>query len=257
MNKRDFKDKVVLITGASRGIGAACAESFAKSGARVAINYWARADKPWPNAAERTLETLKNLGADAGLYNYDVRDSGHTSEMLERVEHELGEVDVLVHNAFISFTPRNILDYPWEEVQAKVDADLRSMFFLVKGVLPRMLEKKAGVIIAVSSGMSRQPAEGFLPYALSKSAVNSFIRSINVEHARNGIRANVVAPGFTLTDPNKDVPPENRSAIERMTPMRRVADPKDIADGIVMMASDRARFISGAYLPIDGGLTML
>jgi 3-oxoacyl-[acyl-carrier protein] reductase len=252
----DFSHKTVLITGASRGIGAATARLFAASGAKVAINYWSAADSVNPDAAQQLLEEIRAAGGTAALFNADITNSFHVNKMVESVNVELGEITHLILNAFIPFQPKSLLDYEWDEFNKKVSSDVKSYFLLAKAILPSMINKKYGVVLGVSSGLSRYPGPYFSPYSLSKAALNSFIRSIALEYGSQGIRANVIAPGFTATDPNKHVSIEERQSIAAMTPLRRTGEPEDIAKVVVMMASDYAQFISGGYLPVDGGFTM-
>ncbi|MFT7561964.1 MAG: 3-oxoacyl-[acyl-carrier protein] reductase [Flavobacteriales bacterium] len=253
----DFTGKTVLITGGSRGIGAACARLFAQCGANVAINYWSRADKINPGSAERLRDEIIENGGSAQIYNANITNEDHLKAMLENIRADFSSVTHLVLNAYLPFTPKALLDYEWEEFEKKVNSDIKSFFILAKLFLPDMIANKEGVVIGVSSGMGRRPNPHFSPYSLSKAALNSFIRSIAVEYGHCGIRANVVAPGFTLTDPNKVVSQEDRDSIADITPLDRIAQPEDIASAIVMMASDNAKFVSGGYLPVDGGLTIL
>lgn len=247
----------VLITGASRGIGAASAKLFAQHGANVAINYWSRADKGHEGSAQQVLSEIKAMGGKARLYNANITNELHVSKMVEEIQREFGCVTHLILNAFLPFKPKPFLEYEWTEFESKTNADIKSCFTLVKAVLPSMVKKKSGVIIGVSSGLSRNPTYNFSPYCVSKSALNAMIRSIALEYGADGIRANVVAPGFTLTDPNKSVPVTEREAIASVTPLRRIAMPEDIANAIILVASEKFGFVSGGYFPVDGGLTML
>jgi len=253
----NLKGCTILITGGSRGIGAATAKLFAEAGANVAINYWARADKAYDGSIDQVLDEIHSKGGIAKAYNADIRNPAHIESMVSEVVSEFGAISHLVLNAFISFTPKPILDYQWSEFEKKVNADIKSFFLLSKAVLPQMIKNNHGVVIGVSSGMSRHPSPNFSPYAVAKSALNSFVRSISVEYGRYGVRANIVAPGFTETEANRGVSPHDRDAISAVTPLSRLAQSEDIAQAILLLASDYSKFVSGAYLPVDGGLTML
>lgn len=252
----DFTNKTILITGASRGIGAATARVFAAQGAKVAINYWSAADSINPEAAHQLQADIRQAGGCAELYNADITNSFHVNKMVEAITGDLGDISHLILNAFIPFQPKSILDYEWDEFNKKISSDVKSNFLLAKAILPSMINNQYGVIIGVSSGLSRYPGPQFSPYSISKAALNAFIRSIALEYGALGIRANIVAPGFTSTDPNKHVSTDDRQAIAQITPMRRTGEPEDIARAIALMASDYAQFISGGYLPVDGGFTM-
>lgn len=249
-------NKVILITGASRGIGAATARAMASHGAKVAINYWSAADGVNPGAAEQLLAEIRNAGGCAEIYNADITNSLHMGKMVEAINRDLGDITHLILNAFIPFQPKPFLDYEWDEFNKKISSDIKSYFLLAKAVLPSMIHRGYGVVLGVSSGLSRYPGPQFSPYSISKAALNAFIRSIALEYGAKGIRANVIAPGFTSTDPNSHVAVEERQAIARITPMGRTGEPEDIARAITLMASDYAQFISGGYLPVDGGFTM-
>ena len=253
----NFENKTVLITGASRGIGAAIARLFAENGANVAINYWSAADSVNPTAAQDLLLDIKSSGGRAQIYNADISNSIHVSKMIEAIAEDFGEITHLIFNAFIPFQPKAMLDYEWEEFNKKVSSDIKSNFILAKAVLPSMVKNKFGVVIGISSGLSRYPGSHFSPYSISKAALNSFIRSISFEYGKDGIRANIIAPGFTSTDPNQHVAVSERQAIANMTPLRRTAEPIDIAKSVLLLASDYAQFVTGGYVPVDGGFTMV
>ncbi len=253
----NFENKTVLITGASRGIGAATAKLFAAHGAKVAINYWSAADSVNPTAAQNLLDEIKANGGDAKIYNADITNSMHVSKMVESVVEDFGDVTHLILNAFIPFQPKPILDYEWDEFSKKISSDIKSNFLLTKAILPSMLKNKFGVIIGVSSGLSRYPGPNFSPYSISKASLNSFIRSIAFEYGSSGIRANTIAPGFTSTDPNQHVSEDEKLSIAKITPLRRTAEPADIAKAVLLLASDFAQFVTGGYVPVDGGYTMI
>lgn len=254
----NFKDKVILITGGSRGIGATTAFEFARLGGKVAINYSSKADFDNSESANLLLEDIEKEGGVAKLYDFDL--SGTIvgiKQMILDIQTTMGTISYVIFNAYIPFVSKPILDLSWRELNKKVSMDIRQLFLITKLVLPNMIEQNKGVFIGVSSGLSKKPTYNFMPYCITKSSLNSFIRSIAYEYGNSGIRANIIAPGFTKTDSNKEVSEVDRNNIIASTPLKRLAEPKDIAKSIVLLASDHAHFISGGYLPVDGGLTML
>ncbi|MBN2485446.1 MAG: SDR family oxidoreductase [Bacteroidales bacterium] len=249
--------KVALVTGASRGIGAATALLFAKHGAKVAINYFSEADKGYTSQAAELVSEIKQAGGLASAYDADITNRQQVLEMVQNIENEYGTITTLAINAYIPFNPAPFIDLSWEMLESKVVSDLKAVFFVSQAVIPGMIKNQSGSIIAVSSGLSRTPTYDFAAYSASKSALNSLVRSMALELGCHGIRVNTVAPGFTNTDANRHVPEQNREHIAQNTPLRRTAFPLDIANAILFYAMDQSQFISGGYMPVDGGLTML
>jgi 3-oxoacyl-[acyl-carrier protein] reductase len=177
--------------------------------------------------------------------------------MVQQVAEAFGLIDTLVINANAGFPIAPFIDYRWEDFEAKLVGELKGAFFPCKAVVPSMIEQKRGCIIAVSSSLSRSPAEGFSAHSTAKSGLNAFIKSLALELGPHGIRANVVAPGLVLTDATAQLPQEDKDASAQMVPLKRNGLPEDIAGAILLLASQEARFISGAYLPVSGGLQML
>ena len=168
----------------------------------------------------------------------------------------LGPVDVLVLNASISFPVVPFLQFPWPEFEAKLTGELKSAFFCCKAFVPGMVERRKGSVIAISSGLSRDPGEGFCAHSTAKSGLDAFAKSLALELGPNGVRVNVVAPGLTLTDATSFLSQKEKDASAQMTPLRRNALPEDVAGAVLFLASDEARFITGAYLPVSGGIQM-
>jgi len=247
-----LKDRIALITGASRGIGAATARLFGEHGAAVAVNYVNN-----EKSANEVAADIEKSGGRAFVVQADVTDSEQVNSMVNKVTDALGPIDTLVHNAGLQFKMAPFTEITWEEFDAKYTGELKAAFYCCKAVVPGMIERKNGCIVAVSSGLSKRSGEGFISHAASKAGLNSFVRSLALELGPHGIRVNAVSPGLTLTDATSWMPEERREMMARFTPMRRIALPDDLAGAILFMASDLAKFITGGYLPVDGGTTTL
>jgi len=247
-----MKGKVALVTGASRGIGKATAMLLAAEGAAVGINYFQS-----ESAAVAVVEEIMKAGGRAIAIKADVRDQEQVRSMVEEVEKNLGPVDILVSNASIGFPVKPFTEFSWPEFEAKLTGELKSTFFCCQAVLPNMIGRKSGSIIAISSTLSRHSSPGFIAHSTAKSGLDAFVRSLAEEVGPFGVRVNVVAPGLTLTDATAWLPEEQKSMIAGMAPLQRNALPEDIAGVVLAVASDHSRFLTGCYIPVSGGLLML
>ena len=247
-----MKGRIVLVTGASRGIGAATAKLLAANGASVAVNYFQN-----ETAAHAVVGEIRQTGGTAIAFRADVRNEADVHTMVSEVEKLLGPVDTLVSNASIGFPAKPFTEFLWEEFEAKLTGELKSAFFSCKAVVPGMIHRGTGCIIAVSSILSRHSSPGFIAHSTAKSGLDAFIRSLATELGPLGIRANVVAPGLTLTDATAWLPEEQKAMVAKMTPLQHVATPEDIAGVVLALASNHNRFLTGCYIPASGGTLML
>lgn len=247
-----LRDRVVLITGASRGIGAATAKLLGQHGAAVGVNYYGS-----EAAAQDVVTSITSTGGRAIAVKADVRDPQQVNVMVQQVSETLGAIDTLVINANASFPMEPFVNYRWEDFESKLLGELKGAFFPCKAVVPAMIEHQRGTIIAVSSSLSRDPGEGFIAHSTAKSGLDAFIKSLALELGPYGIRANVVSPGLTLTDATARLPQEHKDASAQMVPLRRNGLPEDVAGAILLLASNEAKFVTGAYLPVSGGVQML
>lgn len=246
------KDKVAVVTGSSRGIGAAIARELARSGAKVVVNYAANREQ-----GQRVVAEIVAAGGRAMLARADVTVPADVEAMIRAAEAELGPVDVLVNNANMSFPVAPFTQYRWEDFERKLQSELKASFLTCQAVVPGMIRRGGGCIVNVSSGLSRSPGPGFIAHSSAKSALDAFSKSLALELGPHGIRVNVVAPGLTLTDATAHQPKQMHEAIAAHTPLRRLGEPADVAGAVRFLCSDEARFVTGTYLPVSGGAQMI
>ena len=247
-----LQDRIVLVTGASRGIGAATARLLAAHGAAVAVNYFQN-----ETAAKAVVDAIEAEGGRALAVQADVRDRSEVEAMVGWISDELGVIDTLVNNASIEFPVVPFMEYPWEAFHDKLVGELGAAFFCCRAVAPAMIKAGRGCIIAVSSGLSRHPGHGFCAHSTAKSGLDAFVRALAVELGPHGIRVNTVSPGLTITDATAFLPQEAKNASAGATPLGRNAEPEDIAGVVLAMAADITGFVTGAYVPVSGGNLML
>lgn len=247
-----LQNRVALVTGASRGIGAATAKLLAQHGAAVGINYYSSED-----AAQQVVDEIKTNGGKAVAVKANVREMSQVESMVQQATEAFGVIDTLVLNANASFAIAPFVEHKWEDFEAKLLGELKSAFYPCKAVVPSMIEQHKGCIIAVSSIASRYANEGFISHSSAKSALDGFVKSLALELGPHGIRVNAIAPGVTLTDALSPMSQEWKDNVVQMTPLRRNGQPEDVAGAILLLASDEAKFITGSYLMVNGGIQML
>ena len=237
--------KVALVTGGSRGIGAAISRELASAGARVAVNYRSGKD-----AAE---EIASGIGGIALAAN--VGDPAEAKELIEGVESELGDVDVLVNNAGITRDTliARMSDQEWEEV---IETNLRGTFNTCRAVARKMLKRRSGAIVNLTSVVGIHGNPGQANYAASKAGIIGLTKALARELGSRGVRVNAVAPGYIATELTDVLSEEIRGAILANTPMGRLGSPEDVASAVRFLCSDEAAFITGDVLLVDGGLGM-
>jgi 3-oxoacyl-[acyl-carrier protein] reductase len=245
----ELKERVALVTGASRGIGRASALALAANGARIAVNY--REDK---DGAEETARAIRDRGGDVTVVRADVRAAEDVEAMFSSVEAEMGGVDILVANA--GATRDRVLalmsEEDWESV---LDVNLSGVYRCVKRALRPMLRSRWGRIIAISSVAGIHGNVGQTNYCAAKAGEIGLIRALARETATKGITANVVAPGYIRTALFEAVPDEARAAALGQVPMASFGEPEDVAHAVSFLASPAARYVTGSVVVVDGGLT--
>jgi len=242
----DLTGKNALVTGSTRGIGRSIAKALAEAGARVAIvgRDQSRADA-----------VASELGGGAQGFACDVGESAQVTALVENVEKAFGGIDILVNNA--GLTRDNIMlrlkDDDWDAV---LNANLRAAFVSTRAAVRGMMKKRWGRIINIASVVGIIGNKGQSNYAASKAGLIGLTKSVAKEFASRGILANVVAPGFIETDMTAAMTPEARATMSAQIPLERLGTPEDVANMVAFLASDRAAYITGQVLVVDGGLVM-
>ena len=247
-----LKNKVVLITGASRGIGAAIAKALASHGASVIINYIQNSEK-----AEKVLNDIKSNGGKGIVVQADVRDAGAVNRMVEEGIKKFGRIDILINNANINFPVKPFTDLLWEEIEAKISGEMKALYNCSQAVLKDMMKRKSGKLIFISSGLSRHPGYGFSAHAAAKSAMDSIAKVMALELGPYGITINVIGPGLTRTDATSGMPEDGFKRSAEMTPLKRVGEPADVAGAAVFLTSSLSDYLTGEYIPVNGGSFMI
>ncbi|MDW7773590.1 MAG: SDR family oxidoreductase [Desulfobulbaceae bacterium] len=246
-----LKGKVALVTGASRGIGAACARSLAQAGASVGVNYYQS-----EQAAESLVQEIEAFGGQAMAVQADVRIREEVDRMTEALITKYGKIDILVNNANINFPMRPFIELSWESVEKKITGEIKSLYNCSQAVLQGMLPKKSGKLIFVSSTLSHDPGYGFAAHAAAKGAMDSIARVMAAELGANGITVNTVGPGLVETDATAGMPREMKEQVAAITPLGRIGQPEDVARVVAFLASPLADFLTGHYIPVCGGAFM-
>ena len=253
----NFQNKVVLVTGSSRGIGASLAKGFAKEGATVVVNYVKN-----QSAADEVVSACIELGGDAWAIQADVTQEQAIKGMVDEILLETGKIDVVVNNAFRPYTfnpdQRKLAWHlTWDDYQDQIDGALRSTHYLCQAVIPEMKKRVQGSIINMVSNLVERPIVPYPDYTTAKSAVVGYSRNLAAELGAFGIRVNCVAPGLVYpTDASRDTKEEVKEMIISQTPLRRLASPSDIEGPVLFLASDWSKFMTGQTLYVDGGLVM-
>ncbi|MGW3465913.1 SDR family oxidoreductase [Streptomyces olivaceoviridis] len=237
-----------LVTGGSRGIGAATSRELAARGYRVAVNYFSNRE-----AADQVVKRIEADGGEAFAVRADVYDPRQAAELLERSAVD-GRLDVLVCNAGARFTPTPLPSLSWDDFHAKVTNELASVYTLSQQALAVMGARGGGRIVYVSSAVAEgPPTVGMAAHGTAKAALNTFARFVAYEAGPLGINVNVVAPGFVRTEASAGQPVEFQQRLVAHTPLGRVAEPEDVARAIAMLVGAEAGFITGSVVTVDGG----
>ena len=253
----NFQGKVVLVTGASRGIGAAIARAFGAEGATVIVNYLSNGQ-----AAGEVVAHCQAAGGDAWAVQADVNSPAAVERMLVQAREEVGPLDVVVNNAFraYSFDPERRATFDeltWAQYQAQFDGSVGAAYNVCKAVLPQFRQRAHGSIVNIVTDLVDRPLVPYHDYTTAKSALVGFSRNLAAELGPLGVRVNCVAPGLVYpTQASGATRAQFRESIIAATPLRRLARPEDVAGPVLFLASGWSGFMTGQVLFVDGGLVM-
>ena len=243
-----FKGKVALVTGASRSIGKAIAEAFAREGADIAMIYASNDE-----AAAQAAAGVRALGVRAESYRLDVSDAEAAEQTVSKVLADFGRIDILVNNAGIT-RDRLLLQMKEEEFDRVLDVNLKGCYHMIRFTARQFLKNRSGRIINISSVAGLMGNVGQANYAAAKAGMIGLTKTVAKEFASRGITCNAIAPGFIETDMTAAMSEEARDAITRSIPMGRAGRPEDIAQAAVFLASESASYVTGEVIKVDGGL---
>ncbi|WP_170289713.1 SDR family NAD(P)-dependent oxidoreductase [Cytobacillus depressus] len=248
---KPLQNKVAIVTGSSRGIGAATAVLLAKAGADVVINYHSSEKE-----ALNVLAEVETIGRKGKVVQADVRTTEGVKTLVDETIREFGKVDILINNANINFAFKPFTEMSWEEFSYKLNNEMSSAFHLCQEVVPYMEKQGGGKIVLISSTLSRTPSHGFIAHGTAKAAITTFAKYLAQELGPKNIVTNVISPGLVITDATKDQPAETHEMLRNLTPLQRLAEPEDIAGAILSLVANWNGHINGAYIPVNGGIDM-
>ena len=242
--------KVALVTGAGRGIGSAIAKTLAANGAFVIVNYNGSKEK-----AEAVVEEIKKSGAEAAAVQCDVSDYAACGRMVEELIASYGHIDILVNNAGIT-RDNLILKMSEEEFDAVLNTNLKGTFHTIRHLSRYFVKQRAGRIINLSSVSGVMGNAGQANYSASKAGVIGLTKSVARELARRGITCNAVAPGYIETEMTAQMPEAAKEAVKQQIPLQRTGTVWDIAEMVAFLASEKASYITGQVISVDGGMSI-
>jgi NAD(P)-dependent dehydrogenase (short-subunit alcohol dehydrogenase family) len=247
----DLSNKVALVTGASRGLGAAMARKLGACGARVAVNYFGS-----PEKAQKVAEEIKRGGSDAFAIKADVRDEAEVDRLVRETVSRFGPVDILVVNATgpQPFIPLEQLT--WRACLDQLEFFVKSPMLLAKAVVGPMKQRRSGRIINIGSEVFHRGVPEFSNYVSAKGAQYGLTRSWAMELAKFNVTVNLVAPGWIPTERHADDPQDAKDAYASAVPMGRMGEDEDVAEAVAFLASDAAKFITGQKISVNGGNTL-
>jgi 3-oxoacyl-[acyl-carrier-protein] reductase len=243
-----FENKIVLVTGAGRGIGASIARRFASEGAEVIVNYSGNDE-----AAQKTVDEITATGGQSQKYKCSVNDSESVKVMIDEIIKEFGRIDILVNNAGIT-KDGLMLRMTDEDFDRVIDVNLKGTFNCTKYVSKYMLKQKSGKIINISSVVGLSGNAGQVNYSASKAGIIGITKSAAKELSSRGITVNAVAPGYVDTDMTKVLSDNIRNEILKNIPLQRMGNVEDISNCVAFLASEDASYITGQVISVDGGM---
>ncbi|MCB0163422.1 MAG: 3-oxoacyl-[acyl-carrier-protein] reductase [Anaerolineae bacterium] len=246
----NITDKVAVVTGSSRGIGAGIAQLLAAQGAKVVVNH-----RNSPDGAEEVVAAIKDKGGEAVAIQADVSDSSQAQALVKSAIDTFGQIDILVNNAGTT-RDKLIMTMKDEDWDIVLTSNLSSVYYCSKAVVRPMMKKRSGRIINITSVVGLTGQAGQTNYAASKAGIIGFTKSLAKEVGSRNITVNAVAPGFIPTALTDVLPEQQIQAIIETTPVGRLGTIEEVAAAVLFLASDEAAFITGQVLSVDGGLVM-
>jgi 3-oxoacyl-[acyl-carrier protein] reductase len=245
----EFDGKRVIITGGTRGLGKEMALSFAREGAWVALSYSSDEE-----SASRAIKELERMGAKPILIKADVSSASDVQEMVRHVLDQWETVDILVNNAGI-IRDKMLLFLGEEDWDRVLEVNLKGTYLCSRAVIKPMISRRYGRIINITSPSALTGMAGQTNYSASKGGIISFTKSLSKEMARLGITVNAVCPGIIATTMTESLDAKTKDAFLHMIPMGRFGQPEDVAAAVLFLASERAGYMTGQVMVVDGGLT--
>ncbi len=241
-------DRIAVVTGAGRGLGELISVTLAKAGALVVLNV-----RPGGTFAEATEKAIRDVGGRYHTITADISHAAEAKALTDEVRKRFNRLDILVNNAGIS-ADSLLLEMTEEQWDRVFDVNVRGAFNCIQAVAPHMIEQRAGSIINISSVVADLGSIGAANYVASKGAINSLTRSAAIELARFGIRVNAVAPGVVETKLMDRVLDKHRTRLLERIPMRRFAQPEEVAEVVLFLASDHSSYLTGEIIKVAGGM---
>tara|TARA_B100000780_G_scaffold248377_1_gene193692 strand:- start:528 stop:1718 length:1191 start_codon:yes stop_codon:yes gene_type:complete len=249
---KSYEQKVALIIGGTGGIGRAACIQLAVDGFDIAIHY---------NSNKKLAEQIKNevikLGRNAIIVSADITVSNQVSDMITLIIRKFDTISVVANCATSGLPNIKFKDLEWTKIQEQIDINVKGSFNIMKSVTPVMEKNKSGKIIYISTQAIERPNAEWLHYITAKSALHGFTKALAFELAPKGIKINLISPGMTETELISNIPEKTKLVTAAQTPLRRIANPKDIAGAISFLASDKSDFITGETIRVNGGQIML
>jgi len=245
-----FKDKVVIVTGASRGIGRAIALKFAKLEANIVVNY-----RNSVEAVEKVKTEIEELGGKALIVQGDVSNFEDAKFIIDRAVEEFGKIDILVNNAGIT-KDGLLLRMKEDDFDKVINVNLKGAFNCIRHITPIMMKQRSGKIINISSVIGICGNAGQVNYSAAKAGIIGMTKSTAKELASRGITVNAIAPGYIVTDMTEVLPEKVKKNMESIIPLKRLGRPADVANLAAFLASDDAAYITGQVINVDGGMVM-
>ena len=245
-----LENQIVLVTGGSRGIGKAAALACAREGAHIIINYAGNV-----KAAEETVKEFSDLGQKCLAVQADISKLADVERLIEEATAEFGKIDILVNNAGIT-RDGLLMRMKEEDWDAVIETNLKGIFLCTKAVIRGMMKQRSGRIINMTSVVGVMGNAGQANYAAAKAGVIGFTKSTAKELASRGITVNAIAPGFIHSDMTSVLPENVKEEMVKAIPIGRMGEAEEVADAVVFLASNSARYITGQVIHVDGGMVM-